>query len=369
MKRCTKCILPENYPGITFNEEGICNHCINYKERKYLGGDALKMEIDSFLKTKKDRNDNYDCVLGLSGGRDSSFLLYYLVKYLNLKVLAYSVDHGFIPEQTKQNMKNMTDILNVKLIIEEHNYLKKCIKHHILSWLYKPSPAMIGMLCTGCRIGMDMGILNFAKNNNIPVIIMGGTPIEGAGYKFDIMKINPNSNNITSFILGYLFRLIINPKWILNSTCLITQIKEFYCHYYRKILHIRKDLLKIEPFYSYIGWKENEVISTIENELKWKKNPNTDSTWRGDCDIALLKLYLYKKTLGFNDIDDGLSSLIRDGQINREEALERLKKEEEIPEEVIKKIFDKIGLNYSNLEIALRKTRENRNWRLTRKPE
>lgn len=358
MKRCTKCILPENYPGITFNEDGICNHCISYKERKYLGREALKTEIDSFLKTKKDRNYNYDCLLGLSGGRDSSFLLYYLVKLLNLKVLAYSVDHGFIPELTKQNMKNMTDILNVKMVIEENNYLKNCIKHHILSWMHRPSPAMIGVLCTGCRIGMDMGILNFAKNNNIPVIIMGGTPIESAGYKFDIMKINPNSNKITSFILGYLLHIIRNPKWILNGTCLITQIKEFYGHYYRKILHRKKDLLKIEPFVSHIRWKEKEVISTIENELKWKKNPNTESTWRGDCDIALLKLYLYKKTLGFNDKDDGLSSLIRDGQINRKEALERLKKEGEIPEEVIKKIFDRLGLNYANLEIAVEKAQE-----------
>jgi len=361
MKRCTKCILPENYPGITFNKEGICNLCINYKQRKYLGGDALKREIVSFLKTKKDRNDYYDCVLGLSGGRDSSFLLYYLVKLLNLEVLAYSVDHGFIPEQTKQNMKNITDILNVKLVIEEHNYLKNCIKHHILSWMHRPSPAMIGMLCTGCRIGMDMGILNFAKNNHIPVIIMGGTAFEDASYKYDIMKINPNSQKITSFILGYLLHIMRNPKWILNSTSLITQIKEFYGHYYRKILNRKKDQLKIEPFGSYIRWRENEVISTIENELKWKKHPHTESTWRGDCDIALLKLYLYKKTLGFNDKDDGLSSLIRDGQINRQEALERLKKEGEIPEDVIKKIFDKLGLKYSYLEAALRKTQINQN--------
>lgn len=220
---------------------------------------------------------------------------------------------------------------------------------------------MIGMLCTGCRIGMDMGILNFAKNNHIPVIIMRGTAFEDASYKFDIMKINPNSKKITSFILGYLLHIIRNPKWILNSTCLITQIKEFYGHYYRIILNRKKDQLKIEPFGSYIRWRENEVISTIENELKWKKHPHTESTWRGDCDIALLKLYLYKRTLGFNDKDDGLSSLIRDAQINRQEALERLKAAGEIPEEVIKKIFYRLGLAYANLEIALRKSQEHRN--------
>ncbi|MBC2708245.1 MAG: hypothetical protein HF975_16620 [ANME-2 cluster archaeon] len=106
-----------NYPGITFSNEGVCNYCINYEERKYLGVNALKAEIESFLKTKNNRNENYDCVLSFSGGRDSSFLLYYRVKILGLRVLAYSTDNGFIPEQTKQNIKMSTDILNVKLVI------------------------------------------------------------------------------------------------------------------------------------------------------------------------------------------------------------------------------------------------------------
>jgi len=352
MKRCTKCILPENYPGITFNEEGICNYCITYKERKYHGSEILKEEIDSFLKNKKDRNKKYDCVLGLSGGRDSSYLLYYLVKVLNLRVLAYSVDHGFIPDQTKLNMKNITDILNVKLVIEEHDYLKKCLKHHILSWMHKPSPAMVGVLCTGCRYNMESGIRNFTKKNKISLIIVGDHPFESQRYKFDIMKINPNSTSRKSysFILGYLSQIIRNPKWILNPNCFIEQIKEFYNYYPIKIK--KSGVSTIGPFVSYIKWEEKKVISTIKNKLNWKETPNIESTSRGDCDIALLKLYLYKKTLGFNDKDDDLSCLIRAGQISREEALERLKKEV-IPEEVIKEIFSKLGLNYSDLKSAL----------------
>jgi tRNA(Ile)-lysidine synthase TilS/MesJ len=129
--RCIKCVLPDNYPGIAFNQEGICNYCITYKERKYHGGHILKEEIEYLLNKKRYRNKNYDCLVGVSGGRDSSYLLYYLVKKLNLRVLAYSVDNGFIPEQTKLNMENMCKILNTELIIEEHDYLKKCIKHQL----------------------------------------------------------------------------------------------------------------------------------------------------------------------------------------------------------------------------------------------
>ena len=316
---------------------------MTFKQRKYLGGEALKKKIEFFHRTSEVRNTDYDCILGLSGGRDSSYLLYYLVKLLGLKVLAFSVDHGLIPDQTKVNMKNMAKILNVKLVIQEHDYLIKCIKHHISSWMRRPSPAMIGMLCVGCRLGMTTGIVKLAKATNIPVIMVGGMPFEN-GFKYALMKITPNGKKYYSFILGYLLRLMRNPKWVLNWTCLITQIKEYYHHYYRRMY--RKNLLIIEPFIHYIRWKEDEIVSTIERELGWNKNPNVETTWRGDCDIALLKSYLYKKTLGFNDHDYTLSCLVRAGDISREEALERLNNAE-IPAKVAKELLDKFGFQLS----------------------
>jgi hypothetical protein len=359
VRRCKKCVLPENYPGIEFNEQGVCRYCATHRERRYLGGEALRQRIESFLEGKEDRNRDYDCVLGVSGGRDSTYLLHYLVKALDLRVLAYFSDNGFTPEQTRQNLRNTTDILGVELVTEEQDHLRKCLKHHVLSWMHRPSPAMIGVLCTGCRLGMDLGIYNCARKNEIPVIVMGGTPFESRGYKTSIMRANPKSSKHSSFVLGYLSQVARNPTWALNPTCLVTQIREYYYHYYRKIAtRTDGDILRVSPFASYIRWKEDEIVSTIKSELEWEKNPHVESSWRGDCDVALLKSYLYRRTLGFNDKDDGLSSLIRDGQISREEALERLEKEGEIPEAVIEGVLAKLGLGYSDLEVALRKVRE-----------
>lgn len=279
-----------------------------------------------------------------------------MAKVLDLRVVCYSADNGFVPEQTKLNMERIADRLDVKLVVEEHNYLRKCIKHHIMSWISRPSPAMIGMLCVGCRLGMDLGLRNFAESNRVPIIITGGTPFEGGDYKYSLMKLNPRSEKKQSFIAGYLTKVAANPKWILNYNCLLTQIREYYYHYwhvYRKTEEA-KHLLRISPFHSYIEWTEQDVVSTIQNELDWEKDSRVTSTWRGDCDIALLKLYLYKKTLGFNDKDAGLSSLVRDGQISRTEALDRLNEEGEIPKEVIEEILDNLGVHYMALETALR---------------
>jgi hypothetical protein len=203
---------------------------------------------------------------------------------------------------------------------------------------------------------MSVCLLNFAKNNKIPVIILGGTPFEGLGYKTNIVKTDPNGG-MESFLVGYLSQIIRNPKWILNYNCLITQIKEFYYYFYpgRKKLAEKVGISIISPFAFHIRWEEREVISTIERELNWRQHPNLKSTWRGDCEVGMLRDYLFKKTLGFNDKDDHLSCLIRDNQISREEALKRLKKEGEIPENSIKELFDKLGLDYSDLKIALSK--------------
>lgn len=349
MERCTKCILPITYPGITFDISGVCNHCLAYKEKNYLGDRALKTKITSYLKNRNDRNFKYDCILGFSGGRDSSYLLYYLVKILNLKVIAYSLDNGFVPQQTKLNIKSMADQLSVPIIIEKSKILKKCFRHHMLSFIHKPSPAMIGMLCVGCRVAIDLGIYFTAKKYNVPIIIAGATPFEGTGYKENILKLKSNSKGKFSFVAGYLNQIAKNPRWILNPICSITQIKEYYYHYLRNARKT-EEILYIAPFHSYKRWQEREIVSTIENEFGWKKHPDLESSWRGDCEVALIKSFLYKKYLGYNDKDDNLSCLIRDKQVNRKKALRKIEKNKEVSGKIIEEILNKHKIPFSHLK-------------------
>ena len=73
---CKHCILPKEYPDIHFNEDGVCNYCQNYKQTNSLGEKALK----EILNSKRNQNSPYDCVVPISGGKDSVFILYYAVK-------------------------------------------------------------------------------------------------------------------------------------------------------------------------------------------------------------------------------------------------------------------------------------------------
>jgi hypothetical protein len=354
MQRCRKCIMPVNYPRIIFDNEGVCNFCTNQKRIEYQGAEALKSKILSYRNIGG--GSKYDCALGFSGGRDISYLLYYLSKVLNLNVIAFTIDNGNLPPDTQQNIKNITGLLNVDLVTKRYPYLENCFRHHLKAWLHKPTPAMIASLCVGCRLGLGKGRYELLQEYQIPVYISGGTPFEGNQYKTNLLRISPNSKTKSSLILGYIFQVSKNVRWISNPYAFSIQAKEFMAFYgrsYNKKLQ-RKGYITISPFYRYIKWDETKILDTIENELGWRKNSQTGSTWRGDCDIALLKLYLYKKSLGYNDKDDSLSDLIRDGQITREDALRRLEVEQYISESVIKNIVEKNGINYGCFQEVIR---------------
>ena len=116
MKRCSKCALPDKYPGIDFDEKGICNYC-NYlkaseKMRESLR-EGLKKEFYDLAENTKKKSGDYDCVVCYSGGKDSTFLLLELKEKFNFKIMAYTLNNGFISERALENIKRVTEELDV----------------------------------------------------------------------------------------------------------------------------------------------------------------------------------------------------------------------------------------------------------------
>ncbi len=346
---CRKCILPEDYAGISFDEDGVCNHCRNAKERKYLGKEKLREDIDKILKEHPGRK--YDCVVGFSGGRDSSYMLYYLVKELNLKPLAVFIDSGLIPEQTIDNIYRIVKILGVELKHIRTDYLTKAFPRHFNAWLKNPGPETLITFCVGCRLGIMRYVDREAVRQKVPMSLSGESPYEGKLYKSNIVKINPASSSGISFLTGYLKQVIKNPSLVLNPYCLYLQTAEYLAGRKRqKALFERNGIKVIHFFYHYIHWDEKIITDTLANELQWKTYPGIDSQYRSDCEIGIIRQLLYWKLLGYNDKDDHLSCLIRDGQITRKEALDRLDSEHHVPGEIVRHICKKAGIDYAKLK-------------------
>ena len=115
---CEKCVLDTTVPEIIFDSEGICNYCKINDEimKQYPAGSAGKNKLDKIIqKIKKvGRRKKYDCLIGVSGGTDSTYTLY-LMKKMGLRPLAVHFDNGWNSDISVQNIKNATNILGIDL--------------------------------------------------------------------------------------------------------------------------------------------------------------------------------------------------------------------------------------------------------------
>ncbi len=113
-----------------------------------------------------------------------------------------------------------------------------------------------------------------------------------------------------------------------------------------------KDLIKVSLF-KYLPWNEKKVLTRIREEVGWESPPDSSTTWRFDCTVDEVKNYMYLKLLGVTEKDDFYSRLIRAGLMSREDALMRVKLENEVNIESMKALLGEVGISFEQLDLAI----------------
>lgn len=331
INRCKTCHLPSNYPGISFDENGVCCFCHQSHEQfQYPGIEQLKEKLKTIL-SQCDSNRKYDCVVGCSGGRDSSYLLYIAKEVLNLNVLTLSICHDFMTPQARNNIKVLTEKLGVDVDYVTNDMLNKSSRKSVKTWAKHPDAAMSVTFCTGCRYGLRKLIPRYAKEKNIPIILIGDVPFEKMDYRVELLC-DDRKVNIVNKLLGYSKRVLQNPAYIKTIS---DQFQDYIS--WGKDKELKEFPIRITPFY-YMEWKEEEVLSKIR-EYGWEYDTTFNSTWRSDCYINLIRQFVYKKMVGFNDQDVYYAELLRDKKIELKDAIEKIDQCCNYDINVIKKIF------------------------------
>ena len=124
---CKKLVLDTTYPGIKFDKNGISSNYWDFKnkvKKNWKKNKEGKIELENIVqKIKSDgRGKDFDCILGLSGGADSSYMLHVMVNEFNLKPLVFHVDGGWNSEIAVSNIKNLVDKLKLDLFTEVINW-------------------------------------------------------------------------------------------------------------------------------------------------------------------------------------------------------------------------------------------------------
>lgn len=350
---CTKCVLTEKTPGISFDENGVCNYCNNYVPMEVQGENKLKERLDEFRRTGK----KYDCMVGISGGRDSTYTLLKLVKDYNMKVIASHYANPFTSKQAQENMKKTLYKLGVDLVTYEfpNNIHRKSTIKALKTWTNHPSSIMIPYVCTYCKLWFGKHF-ELARKYNVSLIVIGSNPLETASFKktgFGGARTYHKLSNIPKIISKSFKELVSNPRYLYTINFKTVLQMYLMAGHSSPYLRWKYKGITVLRLFDYLKWNEKEVMSTIEKELDWQKASEIASYWRFDCRLDYVRRIMYAMTAGVSELRDLFGKMIREGQMTREEALERLKTEDFVSKDVVEDVLAGLGLQISSFNADL----------------
>jgi N-acetyl sugar amidotransferase len=174
MKRCVKCNLPETHETITFDAQGVCNICSQHSSKQDIDWGARKTQLDELVEQYRGTAD-YDCIVPFSGGKDSTWALYYLVKEYGLKPLVVRFDHGFMRPNLEANVKRTVRRLGVDILTFTPNW--KIVQKLMLQALLEK-----GDFCWHCHTGIFSYPMRVAIEKKVPLIFWGEPSAEYTSY-------------------------------------------------------------------------------------------------------------------------------------------------------------------------------------------
>ena len=131
MKYCTKCLMPDTRPGIKFDDHGVCYPCINFEKTKTTDWVQRKKELEKLCDKHRECNGNYyDCVIAVSGGKDSHFQVYYIKEVMKMNPLLVSSGNFEWTEAGRKNLENLSESFGCDILILQPNrkLAKKILK-------------------------------------------------------------------------------------------------------------------------------------------------------------------------------------------------------------------------------------------------
>ena len=347
LKRCSKCILPETMPYISFDKNGVCNYCNNYQLRNIPKDKEILFDLVEKFRRKKGN----DCIVPFSGGRDSCYSLHLIVKELKLKPIAYTYDWGMVTDLGRRNISRMCSQLGVENIIvaDDITLKRKNIAMNINAWLKSPNLGMISIFTAGDK-HFFRHVETVKKQTGISLNLWGVNPLEVTHFKSGFLGVPPDfeeklvysSSSMKQLRYQYLrFKAMMKSPSYFNSSIWDTLSGEYWRSYHKKIDYFH--------VFDYWRWNEEVIDKTLLDDYEWETAPDTKTTWRIGDGTAAFYNYIYYSVAGFTEHDTFRSNQIREGDITRQEALELVQEENRPRYPNLQWYLDSVGLDFEDV--------------------
>lgn len=315
MKKCKKCLLPETHESITFDEQGVCSVCrqIEFKNTQ-IDWDSKKQDLENLVNEYRGKYD-YDCIVPFSGGKDSVWTLYYLVKELKVKPLVVRFDHGFLRPKLNENTTKVLRNLGCDFITFTPNW-KVVQKLMLQSFLEK------GDFCWHCHTGIFSYPMHIAIKFNVPLIFWGEPSAEYTSYY--------NYNEVEE-VDEKRFNRFVNLG--MNAVDMAVRLggnldeRDFKPYTYPKLKDLRKLNYRSVCLGSYIPWDVKQNTKIIMKELGWEGDqvenvPNEYNYEKIECYMQGVRDYIKYIKRGYTRPTHLASLDIRHGRLTREQGAE-----------------------------------------------
>lgn len=333
--KCKTCLNDKTVRNISFNEEGICNYCIEYDKisNKLTNYKELERLFKERIEKIKGKH-KYDIALGISGGKDSIYVLNKLIKEYKLKVKTFTLNNGFLSENAKININKIAKEYKV-----EHEYIT--FDKQLLKRIYRYSMKKFLVPCIACSYIGYAAMINYTTKIDAGICIHGRSPEQMLRcYGKDVFTsfVNIGLKSIKEIDIDKEYKSILNNISIKLDKNIRKDIESIL---YKDL--DKKEFREFVGYFLYHPYNEEEIVKYLKEKTPWQPPKNYNHY---DCEIHNAAKYIYQKAEGRAHRLPETSVLVRNGQITKEKGKEILAKEIiNKPHEELKKLFKFVKLN------------------------
>lgn len=319
MKYCKKCNLPETYETIEFDKNDLCNLCNEKSVKDQINWLDRKKKLDSIIAKYRSKYI-YDCIIPFSGGKDSTFTLYYLIKEYNIKPLVVCFDHGFMRDIIKRNSERTFKKLGVDVIKFTPNW--KIVKNLMRESFIRKSD-----FCWHCHTGIQCYPLRMAIQLNVPLVFWGEPQSEITKYySYKSSEIEYQDEKKFNLIAN----LGINAEdmfYMLKDKIPNLDVRDLYPYTFPNEEELKNIDYCSVPLGSFIPWDYKKNTELIIRDLDWevdeiegipkKINPHGEKT---ECYMQASRDWVKYLKRGYGRVSQIMAFKVRNGELSTQEA-------------------------------------------------
>lgn len=344
---CVRCCMPESNEGIKFDEMGICQACQSSEQKIHIDWAARERELRQLLEHYQSLNNDYDCLVPISGGKDSTFQLHVITKVYGLRPLAVTFSHNWFTETGKYNLQNAIEKFNVDHIMFTPN-------RELINKLARESLSKIGDSCWHCHSGVGAFPLQVAVKYRIPLLIWGESLADMSGR-------STHYNPLLKFDRDYFTRVSakVYPEAMVSENISLRELAPFKLPSYEEMEAVGVVGIHLGD---YLFWDDERQMEFVRDVYDWRED-KVEGTYKRyksvECRMAGVHDYTKFLKRGFGRGTDHASIDVRAGLLTREEAFELAKRHDVERPEALDYYLKITGFSEEEFEAVLKEHRLN----------